>query len=294
MTVLKVIDLFCGVGGATLGFREAGFEVVLAVDKDGTALDAYSANHPEVETWAMDIRVLRAENLPEADVILGSTPCTSFSIANRARTCDMTLTTHFLDIIAKYSPRYWMLENVPPLAKHLPKGTPYNILNVADYGVPQRRKRCFAGNYPRPEETHSKIPYVRYDNTITKPWNTFKTIQYPDGARIISKKGIAGAFRRANQLGKKGYRFDLQFIGADDIVPTICASSYYGLKASSPIVWEAGRLRQLSWLECVRAQSFPDLYIFSGTQKQKYHQMGNAVPPLMAQKIAEEIRRDAR
>ena len=286
---MKVIDLFCGAGGSTFGYKMAGFDVVLAVDIDEVVLSAYQANHPEVETWQKDIMQLTAKDLPKADVILGSTPCTSFSIANLKRTCDTTLTYHFLKIIYHYKPKYSMLENVPGLAPFL-HGVPYNILNAADYGVPQRRKRCIAGKYPKPEPTH----YEHHNSTLsggaTLPWVRFGAIKHPDGARIISKKGISGAFRRANEVGKKGYQFHLQFVDDSDIMPTLCATQYHGLRASSPVIWDKGILRQPSWLECVRAQSFPDDYIFKGTQEQRYHQLGDAVPPLLAKAVAEAIK----
>lgn len=289
---MKVIDLFCGVGGATLGFKRAGFEVILGVDIDEVALSSFKANHPEIETWQMDIMDLSAKDLPKADVILGSTPCTEFSIANRKRTCDMTLTYHFLKIVYHYKPRFWMLENVPGIARFL-HGVRYNILNAADYGVPQRRKRCIAGKYPEPVPTH----YEHHNSTLsggtTLPWVLFGAIKHPDGARIVSKKGIAGAFRRANEMGKKGYRFDLQFVDDNDIMPTITATQFHGLRASSPVIWDNGILRQPSWLECVRAQSFPDDYVFKGTQEQRYHELGDAVPPLLAQAIALAIKEEA-
>lgn len=286
---LKVIDLFCGVGGATLGFKKAGFDVILGVDINETVLSAYHENHPEVETWQRNIMELKAEDLPRADVILGSTPCQEFSIAKKNRTCDMTLTYHFLKIIYKYKPRFWILENVPGIAKFL-HGVDYNILNVADYGVLQRRMRCMAGKYPLPEPTHAKSSNSKLFGGALKSWNTFGTIKHTDGARIVSKNGIAGAFRRANEMGQKGYRFDLQFIDENDIVPTISATMYHGLRASAPVIWDNGLLRQLSFIECARAQSFPDGYVFKGTQEQRYHQVGDAVPPLFVNAIARAIR----
>ena len=291
---MKVIDLFSGAGGSTLGFKMAGLKVILAVDINEVALSSYQANHPEVETMQADILQLKAKDLPEADVIIGSTPCAEFSIANLKRTHDMTLTNHFLDIINEYKPKYWILENVPQIAPFLKLNphhkTHYNILNVADYGVPQKRRRCIAGNYPPPTPTHSEHGNQTLDNGNLKSWITLGKIKHPEGAKTISKKSIAGAFRRANKMGKKGYRFDLQFKDENDVLPTFTSTSYHGLIASSTVIWDQGKLRTLSWLECIRTQSFPDNYIFKGTQAQRYHQLGNAVPPLLAKAIAEAIK----
>jgi DNA (cytosine-5)-methyltransferase 1 len=287
---LKVIDLFCGAGGSTLGFKKAGFEVILGVDIDEVALSAYNANHPEIETWQRNILTITADELPEADVVLGSTPCAPFSKINQfSRSFDMTLTNHFLKLIREYEPKFWVLENVPPIIKHLPKWVPYEILNAADYGVPQRRYRCMAGNYPFPSPTHSENDNERLEGEPLRKWVTFGRIKHSEGSGILSKKALEGVYRRANVMGMKGNRYLLQFIEDDEIVPTLCASEFHGLRAGSTVVYDEGRLRKLSWMECMRAQSFPDDYIFQGTQEQKFHQLGDAVPPLLAEAIAKAI-----
>lgn len=289
---MKVIDLFCGAGGSTLGFKMAGFDVILGVDIDPIALSSYNLNHPEIETWQMDILDLSADKLPEADVVIGSTPCTEFSLAKRVRTYDMTLTNHFLQIVQEHKPKYWILENVPSIAWYLPFGTPYNLLCAANYGVPQQRLRCIAGEYPYPLPTHAKHPQRTLDDRELLPWVKFGTIVYPGGAKIVSKDGIAGAIRRANQLGRKKCSFALHVLDEEDVPFTLTATEFHGLRAPSTIIWDQGKLRRLSWLECVRCQSFPDDYIFKGTLDQRYHQLGDAVPPLLARAIAEAILRD--
>jgi len=289
---LKVIDLFCGAGGSTLGFKLAGFDVILGVDIDEVALSSYNANHPEIATWQMDILDLSADKLPEADVIRGSTPCTEFSLAKRIRTYDMTLTNHFLKIVKSYKPKYWVLENVPSIAFFLPPSTPYNLLCAANYGVPQQRKRCIAGEYPYPPPTHSKHPTATLDGRTLFPWVKFGTIKHPDGAKIVSKDGIAGAIRRSNQLGRKKCSFVVHVLDEDDVLFTITATEYHGIRTPSTVIWDQGTLRRLSFIECVRGQSFPDNYIFKGTLDQRFHQLGDAVPPLLAKAIAEAIRRN--
>ena len=285
---MKVIDLFCGAGGSTLGYKMAGFDVILAVDINEVALSSYKTNHPGVETWQTDILQLTANDLPKADVILGSTPCQEFSTAKLNCTYDMTLTNHYLKIIRAYKPKYWMLENVPGIAKFLQ--VPYNILNAADYGVPQKRRRCIAGKYPLPTPTHSKNGNQTLDNGNLKPWVKFGEIKHPDGSKVFSQKALVGAFKRAQKMWKKGNTFNFRFVGDNDVMPTLLSTEPAGLRTSSIIVWDEGKLRRLSWLECVRTQSFPNNYIFNGTQTQKYHQLGDAVPPLLAKAVAEAIK----
>ena len=107
-----------------------------------------------------DILKLNPKRLPRHDVLLGSTPCASFSLANKPenRTCDMTLTRRFLQIVDDVRPKFWLLENVPPVALHLSWHRRPKILNAADYGARQMRFRMIAGNYPIPELTNEAIP----------------------------------------------------------------------------------------------------------------------------------------
>ena len=286
---MKVIDLFCGAGGSSLGYKLAGFDVILAVDCNEVVLSSYKANHPEVETRQTDIMQLTANDLPKADVILGSTPCQEFSTAKLNCTYDMTLTNHFLSIIHEYNPKYWMLENVPGIAKYLPDNN-YNILNAADYGVPQKRRRCIAGKYPLPTPTHSEHGNQTLNNGNVKPWVKFGEIKSPCGSKVFSQKALVGAFKRARKMWRKGNTFNFRFVGNNDVMPTLLSTEPAGLRTSSIIVWDEGKLRRLSWLECVRVQSFPDDYIFNGTQVQRYHQLGDAVPPLLAKAVAEAIK----
>jgi len=286
---MKVIDLFCGAGGSTLGYKLAGFDVILAVDINEVVLSSYKANHPEVETQQTDIMQLTANDLPKADVILGSTPCQEFSAAKLNCTYDMTLTNHFLSIIHEYNPKYWMLENVPGIAKFLPDNN-YNILNAANYGVPQKRRRCIAVKYPLPTPTHSEHGNQTLDNGNLKPGVKFGEIKSPVGSKVFSQKALVGAFKSAQKMWSKRNTFNFRFVGDNNVMPTLLSTEPAGLRTSSIIVWDEGKLRRLSWLECVRVQSFPDNYIFNGTQVQRYHQLGDAVPPLLAKAVAEAIK----
>jgi len=200
----------------------------------------------------------------------------------------MTLTNHFLKIVNDYKPKYWMLENVPGISKFLT--VPFNILCCADYGVPQRRKRCIAGNYPYPTPTHASFSNQTLENKPLHSWIRFGEIKYPDGGKPFSKKAITGAFRRANEMGKKKSNFMPQFIDDGDVLPTITSSEFHGIRASCTIVYDHSKLRPLSFRECTRAQSFPDDYVFVGTQAQCYHQVGDAVPPLLTKAIGDTIR----
>jgi site-specific DNA-cytosine methylase len=150
---MKVGDLFCGCGGFSEGFKQAGFEIAWAVDNNEVALASHEANHPEAEHWAYDIRKVRGKDLGHVDVLIGSPPCQGFSVQkyarpeNRAESADMIKQFHRIRKAVR--PTFWIWE-CTPRAQAFAGAWPSAILDAHDYGVPQRRKRVFVGNYPIP------------------------------------------------------------------------------------------------------------------------------------------------
>lgn len=163
----SAIDLFCGCGGLTQGLKKAGFHVIGAVDIDPLAIETYKANHPEVATWKADIGKLKVAVIKNKlglnkgclDLLAGCPPCQGFSTmrtlngAKRISDPRNDLLKEFQRLVEELKPRAVMLENVPGLAKdrrfsafcqrlkQLGYTGQYRILNVAKYGVPQRRRR---------------------------------------------------------------------------------------------------------------------------------------------------------
>src|SRR5436309_15945261 len=80
---LTVVDVFSGAGGLTEGFRQAGFQVLAAVDNWAPAVETHRKNHPDTEVIAQDVAELGPDILPPVDVLVGSPPCTEFSFAKR-------------------------------------------------------------------------------------------------------------------------------------------------------------------------------------------------------------------
>ncbi len=163
----KAIDLFCGCGGLTLGLKQAGFEVIGAIDNDSLAIETYKVNHPEVLVWERDIQgltvgwVKRKLGLRkgELDLLAGCPPCQGFSTM---RTLNggyeisderNDLIFEFLRFVKELAPKAVMMENVPGLQKDkrfkklcrklddLGYTVNHDVLDAADYGVPQRRRR---------------------------------------------------------------------------------------------------------------------------------------------------------
>jgi DNA (cytosine-5)-methyltransferase 1 len=191
------IDLFAGGGGLSVGLKNAGFRVVAAVELDRDAIATYSANHTEVTAFPGDIRLISGEDLLKAndgapvDLIAGCPPCQGFTSLTAKWQRDDPRNDLILEmqrLVEELKPRAVMLENVPGLARkgkqHLDdfiaklKGLGYlvehDVLQVADYGTPQRRRRfvLMAGlgfKIELPKATHARGG----DGGLT-PWQTVK------------------------------------------------------------------------------------------------------------------------
>ena len=161
------VDLFCGAGGLSLGLRQAGFNVMGAIDLDAVACRAYRLNHKRVKLWKMDIRrlsgveVMRALNIRpgELNLLAACPPCQGFSTMRtkngirRNRDRRNNLIFEVLRIIRSMKPLSVMFENVPGVANDrryltflkrlgsLGYHVKWGVLNTADFAVPQRRRR---------------------------------------------------------------------------------------------------------------------------------------------------------
>lgn len=163
-----LIDLFSGAGGMSLGFKHAGFDIALANDIEKACVDTYTHNHPEVPEQNIvldDIKNLLTyakQLLPnkEIDLIIGGPPCQGFSNANRQRLIDdprNKLYKHFVEFVDFIKPNFFVMENVRGMQsisnqvvedfQQLGYNVHCEILNAADFGVPQNRERLiFIGN----------------------------------------------------------------------------------------------------------------------------------------------------
>jgi len=147
-----VLDLFCGCGGFSLGFEAAGFDIVMGVDIWETACKSYAVNFPSATVVCADVLDLDASLLPQVDVVIGSPPCQDFSVANLDRSEDPVLIDAFWDIVDAIQPEWVLMEEVPFAKKYIPKGWKKKVYWSCDYGVPQIRKRLFAGRFVEPEK----------------------------------------------------------------------------------------------------------------------------------------------
>ena len=165
------IDLFAGVGGFSLGIEQAGFEVILAVEKDPVHATVHAYNFPHTRVACTDVACLEGDNIfsflppdfdarTEIDLLFGGPPCQGFSTIGKRRLEDERnlLIFHFQRLVSSLQPRYFIMENVPGLVsgKFLPVfdrlkaafievgyDCDHRILNASDFGVPQDRRRLF-------------------------------------------------------------------------------------------------------------------------------------------------------
>lgn len=193
MTKPTVIDLFAGCGGMTIGFAQEGFDPIFAVEWDKYAAATYAANFGEEHVRAGDIAEVKDEEIPSADLIIGGPPCQGFSNLGLKRLDDPRnqLWREYMRFIVKANPQVFVIENVDRFSKspefemllnEIENGIlkeyeiSYAVLNAADYGVAQRRKRTIiigsrVGKIPLPEPTHAREPI---EGSGLLPWRTVR------------------------------------------------------------------------------------------------------------------------
>lgn len=188
---MRVADFFCGAGGFSEGFRQAGFKIAFALDKWQLAVNTHHANHPTAKTIMADIEKISLlpdekfeEIIPDTEIIIGSPPCVAFSNSNKSGKGDKTLGIRllkaYLRIIARKKfkknsiLKYWVLENVPNIRAHIQEtysaeelelkgdfclnvlNESAGIYNAKNFGVASNRVRFLCGEFPKPQQVITK------------------------------------------------------------------------------------------------------------------------------------------
>ncbi len=180
---MRVADLFCGAGGFSQGMKQAGHEIVLGMDIWDTALETFQANHPDAEVVSADLvdheieDIMRFIDRARLDIIIGSPPCQPFSKANQNRDPEvgMFAVHRFFHIFHRSKARYYVMEEVPQVAKYVSNGI---ILNTFDFGLPQKRRRAFFTNIELPihpiKRADWEMPISYFDGSIAMTKNSNK------------------------------------------------------------------------------------------------------------------------
>lgn len=307
---LGALDLFAGAGGISAGFKSAGFDVLAAVELAEVAAETHERNFPETKVFCGDIGEFSPSDYldPEdVDLVAGGPPCQGFSVAGKRDPNDPRnrLFEQFVRVVRETQPDYFVMENVPGIltmskgkvAEAILEafseagypGTSIAILEAADYGVPQFRSRAiFIGNRhglpnPFPAPTHSPEQYVTIEDAINDlpawerlpEWNHEWTKHTKDfTARISEVLPGHSLYETFADAYKRQYRG----------LPSMTVKENHGGSHIHPTLD-----RCISAREMARLQTFPDDFIFTGGMKKAMWQIGNAVPPVLAEMIGRAL-----
>lgn len=320
---MRMVDLFSGAGGLSLGLKRAGFEAEFAVEVVHDACLTYSTLFPRVDLKDTDVRMVSFKHLTEkVELVAGGPPCQPFSSGGKrlAQDDSRNMVPEFLRVVEEVRPPMVLMENVPGLAagersqylqsiisklrSELGYSVTWEIVNAADYGVPQRRKRLMIvgsrlGKFRFPAKTHgpeagkpyttageflskenalgtpnpSKVCYAKNPDLRPSPYDGHL---FNGGGRAINLNDVCHTIL-ASAGGNKTH-----FIDTLDEVPRYHADL---LQGKPPRTGTLPGGRRLTVEESARIQTFPDGVYFHGSRSSKYTQVGNAVPPLLAEKI---------
>jgi DNA (cytosine-5)-methyltransferase 1 len=363
---LTALDLFCGCGGISAGLRAVNIEVLAGVDIEQNYMCTFSHNFPNARSLELDISKVGPEEFMrlfdvqpgDFDFIAGGPPCQGFSknVPRKHRYLDDPknhLIRAFLNYCEVLKPSFILMENVAEmkngfdqaysdeiLARLEEEGysVTHAVLNAADYGVPQRRRRAFfianqqGLRFQLPPATHSKAgatdslfstpQYVNVWQAIgdlpskahteggelecdyaSVPFSEFQELMR-QGSKVVTNHVVRllqpTQYERLAALepgqGMKDLPAHLQTKGGysgaygrltkDMIAPTITRWVFHpgSGRWGHPV-----DTRLLTIREIARIQSFPDTYQFMGSYIQRAGQLGNAVPPLLIQRIVEAM-----
>jgi DNA (cytosine-5)-methyltransferase 1 len=300
---MRILSLFSGCGGLDKGFQNAGYDIVWANDFDKFAVQTYKANFGDHIVLG-DINDIPLDTLPDFDVLIGGFPCQPFSMMGEERGFEDARGTLFFRIaeIIKYKiernekPKVVVLENVRTLRTHdkgrtfktilniLEKDLGYkvftDILNTADYGIPQTRNRtfivCFANKnaefeFPEKQELKLTLQDLLEHNVDEKYFLSDKILP------TILSNGTGG-YNAKSEIDLK-------------IARPLCATMAKMHRACQDnYVTQNGRIRRLTPRECARLQGFQDDFVIPVSDTQAYKQFGNAVTVNVAQAVAEKIK----
>ena len=314
---MKVISLFAGCGGLDLGFEKAGFDIVWANEFDKSIWETYKLNHQKTILNTSDIRCLSSSDIPDCDGIIGGPPCQAWSEGGKRLGIKDPRGQLFFDyirIVTEKKPKFFLIENVQGIleAKHkhslnqfllLLSEAGYNIsyelLNAADYRIPQDRFRVFfvgirkdlKAKFEFPDTCDCPIITLRkaigdivetprfYTNEIIKTEHPTRInhdvycgpydYKYMARNRVRTWDEVSFTIQaQARNTPQHPQAPKMTFISSQK---RIFAKGYENL------------YRRLSVRECARIQTFPDSFKFVyNNVEDGYKMVGNAVPPRLA------------
>lgn len=289
-----VLDLFAGCGGLALGFEARGFET-LGFEMDQDACATYNQN---LSGSCINTTLSPDYEFPRAEVVIGGPPCQPFSVGG------LQLGLHdsrdgfpiFISAVRQAQPQVWLFENVRGLLyrnkwyfdqvveelENLGYAVSFELLNAVDYGVPQNRERVICVGHKKPFSFPEKQPHrvtagealgpLAFDAPVDGKYLT------PSQDKYVAKYEAASKCINPRDLH------------LDRPARTLTCRNLGGATGDMHrIRLPDGRRRRLSVREAARLQSFPDWFEFSGAEISQFKQVGNAVAPLFAYALADQI-----
>lgn len=291
---METVDLFSGCGGLSLGFQNAGFEILAAFDKWEPAVKVYreNFNHPIYGTDLGSEEGLEFVKNLKPQMIIGGPPCQDFSSAGKR---DETLgradlTVSFANIVAEAKPEWFVMENVERIMKsHILKdalqifkntgyGISYQVLDASYCGVPQARKRFFLVGHKHSSDNFLN-PYFSKNQT-TKQMSVFDYLG--------NSLGLEYYYRHPRSYMRRGifsiYEPSATIRGVNRPIP-----KGYNKHDGDPVEITE-KVRPLTTKERSLIQTFPEDFIFNGTKTNLEQIIGNAVPVKLAELVANCIK----
>jgi len=313
---LRAIDLYSGVGGWALGLRMAGVKIIASFDRWAAANETNRANNHHISE-TVDVRKLPLKKIPRnIDIVVGSPPCTQFSYSNRGGNGDiedgLKDIKKFLTIVKHVKPKFWAMENVPRVAHILEEelnaggrlaqfanlGIKHYIVDMADYGLPQRRKRCIAGNFDyelvRSLGIGSRAPTLgKIVNALSKtdvirdPLYGIK-MSRSELVDHVTEDFLNDEELQINKARKQTHPVYNRMPFPDPLNRTSRTITAVCTRVSRESIvitdtLQKKKMRRLTIRERACLQGFPINYqFFAPTYGQKIRMVGNAIPPLFS------------
>lgn len=336
-----VIDLFCGCGGLSYGFAQAGYEIILGIDHWQDAITTFENSHKKAKGLVADLsketprQISKKTGVKAVDVIIGGPPCQGFSIAGKRIINDERnkLYKSFVSFVEYYNPKAFLMENVPNIVsmgqgavknmiikdfEQLGYKVVYKVLMASEFGVPQNRKRAFFVGIKGEEEfifpisTNKKITSKEAISDL--PENSLL-----DGSNYNSKP--KSQYQELIREGSNGIYNHQITVHSEKTIEIISMVPDGGNYKNLPIDLHHTRKVNIAWTrlnsnkpsftidtghnhhfhykfnrvptarESARLQSFPDSFVFKCGKTSQLKQIGNAVPPLLAQILAESLKK---
>jgi DNA (cytosine-5)-methyltransferase 1 len=295
MMSIRVVDLFAGGGGLSLGFTQAGFEVVAAIENWKPAVAVYAANftdHPVIELdLANEYKAASIIQGYQPDMIMGGPPCQDFSSAGKRDETQgrASLTLSFANLIARCKPRFFLMENVARAAtsetfksaldvfKNAGYGLTIRVLDAAYCGAPQLRKRLIVvGSL---DERDGFLDSALDQGLSAEPMTLRKYFR--------NRLPFEHYYRHPRSYARRGV------FSVDEPSPTIrgvnrpIPRGYPGHEGDTVAISES--LRCLTTQERARIQTFPATFKLPGCKTDVEQVLGNAVPVKLAEYVAKHL-----